>query len=253
MNMSPSRAQAASAAWTPAEEKPPEVLPFAYHEAAPSASGFPLPGGRESDPRAAAAQTLEREARLRELGRQQGALESRAKFEEQLAGERSAVARALADFARERATYYQKIEQEAVQLVLSIARKVVHREAQVDPLLLMGIVRVALERIEGATGVALAVDPERAAAWRSYLASCMDSGHLPVIVEDPALALGQCELRTSMGTAELGLEVQLKEIEQGLMDLLAARPQTEPEGKEKPQAQKTQEQKKPQAQKKEQP
>jgi len=28
-----------------------------------------------------------------------------------------------------------------------------------------------------------------------------------------------------MGTAELGLEVQLKEIEQGLMDLLAARPQ----------------------------
>jgi hypothetical protein len=31
-----------------------------------------------------------------------------------------------------------------------------------------------------------------------------------------------------MGTAELGLEVQLKEIEQGLMDLLAARPQ-EPE------------------------
>jgi hypothetical protein len=27
-----------------------------------------------------------------------------------------------------------------------------------------------------------------------------------------------------MGTADLGLEVQLKEIEQGLMDLLAARP-----------------------------
>ena len=30
-----------------------------------------------------------------------------------------------------------------------------------------------------------------------------------------------------MGTADLGLEVQLKEIEQGLMDLLAARPQGE--------------------------
>lgn len=248
--MSPSRAQAASPAWTPAPEKPPEILPFAYREAAGSfpRSEFPLPGGGGSDPRIAAAQTTEREGRVRELGREQGALESRAKFEEQLAGERSAVARALADFARERATYYQKIEQEAVQLALSIARKILHREAQVDPLLLMGIVRVALERIEASTGVALAVHPERAAAWRSYLASCMDAGHLPAVVEDPAMALGQCQLRTSVGTAELGLEVQLKEIEQGLMDLLAARPQGEPQGKQKPQAQKPQAQK-PQAQK----
>jgi hypothetical protein len=28
-----------------------------------------------------------------------------------------------------------------------------------------------------------------------------------------------------MGTAELGMEIQLKEIEKGLMDLLAARPE----------------------------
>jgi hypothetical protein len=31
-----------------------------------------------------------------------------------------------------------------------------------------------------------------------------------------------------MGTARLGIEVQLKEIEQGLMDLLAARPREKP-------------------------
>jgi flagellar assembly protein FliH len=135
------------------------------------------------------------------------------------------VATALAEFARERAAYYQKIEEEAVRLALSIARKILHREAQVDPLLLMGIVRVALERIEGATGVALAVHPQQAADWRRYLASRMDAGAMPEIVEDAAMALDRCTLRTSMGTAELGLEVQLKEIEQGLMDLLAARPQ----------------------------
>ena len=134
------------------------------------------------------------------------------------------MAQALTDFARERAAYYQKIEEEAVQLALSIARKVLHREAQVDPLLLMGIVRVALERIEGATGVVLAVAPQQAADWQRYLASRMDPGDLPEMVEDPAMGMERCELRTSMGTAELGLEVQLKEIEQGLMDLLAARP-----------------------------
>ena len=167
-------------------------------------------------------------AQARELGRQQGEAESRAKYDAQLARERSAVAEALAEFARERAAYYQGVEAETVQLAMSIARKILHREAQVDPLLLMGIVRVALDKIEGATGVVLAVHPLRAAEWQRYLASCTEPAALPKIAEDPALPLERCELRTSMGTAQLGVEVQLKEIEQGLMDLLAARPQSNP-------------------------
>jgi flagellar assembly protein FliH len=216
------------------------VLPFPYSEVAALASPLvalpaepAAPGVAESAGVLAAAL-----AEAREMGRRQGGIESQAKFEEQLGRERLAVAKALSDFARERAIYYRKIEQEAVQLALSIARKVLHREAQVDPLLLMGILRVALERIEGATGVALVVHPQQAAVWRNYLVTRVGPGELPEIVEDPAMALEQCELRTSMGTAELGLEVQLKEIEQGLMDLLAARPQEreqEPERKkEKP-------------------
>ncbi len=169
-------------------------------------------------------QAKEREAQVRESSRQQAEIELRAKFEEQLARDRSAIAQALTDFAHERAAYYQKIEEEAVRLALSIARKVLHREAQVDPTALMGILRVALDRIEGATGVALAVHPEKAAAWRSYVSTQLRASQSPQIVEDAALAPDQCQLRTSMGTADLGLEIQLAEIEHGLMDLLAARP-----------------------------
>ena len=231
MSSSPSRAPSPSSHGIPAQREQPEASPFPYYEVPVSSSpfdsslaGFQLPGGgrSESSPKTLDA---ERDAQARALGRQQGELECRTKFEEQVGRERSAVAMALTDFARERAAYYQKIEQEAVRLALSIARKILHREAQVDPLLLMGVVRVALERIEGATGVVLAVHPQQAADWRRYLASRMDAGALPEIVEDPAMTIQQCTLRTSMGTAELGLEVQLKEIEQGLMDLLAARPQ----------------------------
>jgi flagellar assembly protein FliH len=208
-----------------------EASPFPYGEAVvlPGQRNFPLGGqpisGGEPDASAPGMRGVEREAQLRELGRQQGGLECRAKYEEQLAGERNAMAQALKDFARERAIYYQRLEEETVRLALAIARKVLHREAQVDPVLLMGIVRVALERIEGASGVALLVHPERAAEWRRYLASRVEQGDLPDIVADAAMRPEQCALRTSMGTAELGLEVQLKEIEQGLMDLLAARPQ----------------------------
>jgi flagellar assembly protein FliH len=204
--------------------------PFPYCEVALPAGREGLRGsapgasGTNSDPRAVAAQSAEREAQARSAGRQQGALEAQAKFEELIGRERSAVAKALIDFARERAAYYQRIEEEAVKLSLSIARKVLHREAQVDPLLLMGIVRVALEGIEGATGVVLALHPQRAEEWRRYLVAHADAGVLPEIVEENAMALEQCELRTAMGSARIGVELQLKEIEQGLMDLLAARP-----------------------------
>lgn len=186
------------------------------------ASSTQASSGQDSGTQAA------REAQAREAGRQQGEREARAKFDEQLARERSALGKAVCDFWIERTDYYRRIEKEAVELALSIARKVLHREAQVDPLLLMGVVRVALERIEGATGVTFAVAPAAAAEWRRYLAAHMEAGRLPEVVEDAALAGEQCVLRTSMGSAELGLEVQLKEIEKGLMDLLAARPGSGP-------------------------
>jgi flagellar assembly protein FliH len=233
MSSSPSQARSL-AVNTPEPPQPPQASPFPYCEVdvlsgtdGSSLSQFPVKEKSESGSKALS-YDVEQEAQARAWGHKQGEIESRAKFEEQITRERSAVAAALKDFSRERAAYYQKIEEETVCLALSIARKILHREAQVDPLLLMGVVRVALERIEGATVVVLAVHPQQAADWRSYLVSHMDPGSVPEIVEDSALAIERCQLRTSMGTADLGLDLQLKEIEQGLMDLLAARPQEKP-------------------------
>lgn len=209
----------------------PQVAAFEYSEAAVQSGhpSFALPEHRLSSSVVAGAQapgamTLAREAQAREAGHRQGVLECAAKFEEQLAAERAMLVKALADFARERANYYPRIEEEAVRLALSIARRILHREAQVDPLLLMGIVRVALEKMEGATEVALLIHPQQAEEWRKYLANCMHPEKIPEITADPSMSPQQCALRTSMGTADLSLESQLKEIEQGLMDLLSARP-----------------------------
>jgi flagellar assembly protein FliH len=165
-----------------------------------------------------------REAQARVQGRQEGQAEAQKLFEEKLVQQRANLADVLAQFTRDRAAYFAKIEGEVVQLALSIARKILHREAQVDPLLLAGIVRVALEKIDGATGVVLRVHPQNAADWRRYLTTHLDPANLPEIVEDPSQPADRCTLETSMGTAVVGLEVQLKEVEQGLMDLLAARP-----------------------------
>lgn len=156
--------------------------------------------------------------------RQQGQAEVRKAYEEQLGRERSGLASALTQFTRDRAAYFQKVESEIVQLALAIARKILHREAQVDPLLLAGIVRVALEQIDRATGVRLHIHPQNGAEWRRYLSLHLDPADLPEIIEDPAQPIDRCTLETSMGTAQIGLELQFKEIEQGLMDMMAARP-----------------------------
>lgn len=204
-----------------------DLTPFDYAEVSQ------LPAARDrhataNPDKVLAEQIAAREKRAREAGRQEAITEARKNFEEQLSRERVAIAAAIEQFRQDRTQYYEKVEQEVVQLALAIARKILHREAQLDPMLMAGLVRVALEKIEAATGVVVSVNPQLAAEWRHYFSLHMDPGDIPEILEDPALDPGRCVLQTSMGTTELGVEVQLKEIEQGLMDLLASRPGAAP-------------------------
>jgi len=199
----------------------PDVRPFPYADAGISRSQGPA-----LDPSAAAAQTernLEEAARA--AGRREGEAAARAALEKQLLQLRESIRNSIADFAHERARYYAQVETEVVRLALSIARKVLHREAAVDPLLLAGIARVALDKMESATKVTVRVCPEQVSEFRTYFAQTGEPEDTPDVIEDGTLPANHCKLETSLGTTELGLEVQLKEIEQGLMDLMAQRPQ----------------------------
>ena len=193
------------------------AFPYDVIEADPPPSSSPRQSSQAES--AIAGETL---ARLQ--GKQEGQAEALRAFEERLARERTVLVDVLSHFSRERAQYFKKVEAEVVQLALSIARKILHRESQTDPLLLAGIVRVALDNINGATHVVLRVNPAHAAEWKKFLAQHLQPASLPEIAEDASQPMDQCVLETAMGSAQMGLEVQLKEIEQGLMDLLASRP-----------------------------
>jgi flagellar assembly protein FliH len=233
MSTSPSRSPLAVAPVEPARLPDWQPFPYASLPATATSHGgamVPVVADEFRSPAndSGAADAAAKEAQVRMQAQQEGEAQAGKIFEERLAVERASVADALANFTRDRAAYFGQVESEVVQLALSIARKILHREAQLDPLLLAGIVRVALEKIDGATGVVLRVHPQNAADWRRYLATHLEPSDLPEIVEDPAQPLDRCALETSMGTALVGVEVQLKEIEQGLMDLLAARPGAAP-------------------------
>ena len=139
------------------------------------------------------------------------------------ARERARVAGVLQEFGAARERYFAGVEQEVVRLALGIAERVLHREAQIDPLLLAGVVRVALEQMAERSGVVLRVAQGDAEEWKGVF-QATEQTERPMVAEDARLERGDCVLETKMGTVELGVSVQLKEIEKGFFDLLNHRP-----------------------------
>jgi len=206
---------------TPKRQPVPEASPFAYTEAGlPSGAGGSAPDAGQ----AAEERSRRHQAEVFEQGRQSGQQQLRSESDAALAKNREQIDDALQQFALERQGYYRRIEGEVVQLALAIARKILHREAQLDPGVLAGIVRITLEKLDTSTKVNLHVHPTETADWRLYFASQMEGVPAPEVHEDPAIAPGECRIETSLGSTEIGLQAQLKEIETGLLDLLAERP-----------------------------
>jgi flagellar assembly protein FliH len=211
----------------PALEAPAaDVHRLTYTEVRLSNVGLPVSRNSSLEPQPGSAEELaKRDMAVRDQARLDGESKARGEYQAQLNQIRANVSAALTDFARERATYYQQVEAEVVTLALSIARKILHREAQLDPLLLATLVHLALQQIESGTKVLLRAHPHQVSEFRSYFAQHMDAQNVPEVEEDPAVSKESCILQTSLGTTQLGIEVQMKEIEQGLFDLLSHRPQ----------------------------
>jgi flagellar assembly protein FliH len=157
-------------------------------------------------------------------GLQEGEMRARAELSAQAAEQRAAVGAALEAFKTEREGYFARIEPEVVQLSLAIARKILHREAQLDPLLLTGMVHVALEKLDRGTHIRLRAHPDDMRFWIDYFAQHADGRPAPELIGDAHLQRGECALETEMGNTVISLETQLKEIEQGFLDLLEQRP-----------------------------
>lgn len=169
---------------------------------------------------------LRREAYARQLGRQEGETAARGDYEEAIKQERKLLLQALGEFRAERERYFGSVEREVVELALAIARKLLQREAHFDPLLLRAAVRVALDKLQEETQVTLRVASMLADQWRSFVAENKDLVDRVEVLADDGIAEDACAIETSVGSAELGVEAQLKEIEQGFFDLLARRPRS---------------------------
>ena len=148
----------------------------------------------------------------------------RHEYAEELKRERQKIGQALLQFDQSRKEYFVRVEREVVQLSLAIAAKILHRESQVDPLLITALVRVAVDQLKEGTMASIRVKPEEARLWSETFAVEIAKGTVGV-VSDATLSLGDCILETPLGSVNLSLDVQLKEVERGFLDILAQRPQ----------------------------
>jgi flagellar assembly protein FliH len=147
----------------------------------------------------------------------------RQEYEIKLQTARATIGAAISGFDAQRTEYFARVEAEIVQLALAIAAKILHRESQVDPMLVATLVRMSVEKMREGSRVTVRVGPKRLAQWKAYFASQPSLARVEV-VENAELSEHDCLLETELGTTNFGLDTQLKEVEHGFFDLLALRP-----------------------------
>ena len=208
------------------------ISPFSYRDMGNPASpqgkdaGRP-PAEQEREPQAAPGISLQEMQERVRLGRAEAVAETEARlkteYETRSKAERAKITYALELFQVEWRDYFSRAESDVVQLALAIAAKILHREAQVDPMLVAALVRVAVDKLHDGSSVSVRVSPAKAAKWRDSLANAVN-GSTVEIVEDAHLEPGDCILTTELGSTNFSIDAQLKEVEQGFFDLLAQRP-----------------------------
>jgi flagellar assembly protein FliH len=221
-----------SSSGTDAMELPVPVTSFSYRDMGNAASQQAKETVRnraEQKPELQAAPGVslqEMQERVR-LARAEAVAETEARlrigFETWSIAERAKIGHALELFQVERRDYFSRVEADVVQLTLAIAAKILHREAQVDPILVAALVRVAIDKLHDGSSVTVRISPAETAKWRACLANPLNGSTIEII-EDGHLGPGDCILTTELGSTNFSIDAQMKEVERGFFDLLAQKP-----------------------------
>ncbi len=124
------------------------------------------------------------------------------------------IAHTIEELGGLRQTLIQETEREMVQLALTLARRVVHREITLDPELAAALAHVALERLGTTTPATIRLNPE------DYTVVAQDGarwgGNTVTVVPDPSISRGGCLVETQFGSVDATIERQFDELSRAL-------------------------------------
>ncbi len=201
--------------------------------AAPDAQGSAAAGdvvrrGASGDDAAQSTAAIESESELKD---RVAAIERDAFSQGYAAGERSgaeagaqradALVRRLSatldELANLRRTIASQAEHDLVRLALAVARRVVHREIQLDAQLVAALAHVALDRLDAGRGPALLkMHPEDIARLRDTTTAEWAQSAIRLI-PDASVARGGCVVETAHGRVDATVDTQIAEIAHALL------------------------------------
>jgi flagellar assembly protein FliH len=189
------------------------------------------PAGRGPDPRESGAlearvKEMERDIERREQAAYRNGLEQgRAAGEQAAAAHLKPVLERFAATINELSAHRRQLrhaaETDVVKLAVAIARRVLRREINVDPEAMLGLVKAALENLDGREIERVRVHPADAQAVKEQLERIHMAARFEVIAE-PRLERGAAIFETARGNLDASVETQLEEIGRGLIERIRA-------------------------------
>ena len=150
-----------------------------------------------------------------EAGRQAGEQKARAEIVPVM----ERMSASIADLTGMRQELGRRAEKDVVQLSLLIARRVLHRELNVDTNALTALARVVFERLARAESYRVTVHPQFVSSIKAALSGRLSSRS--EIDADANSPPGTFLIRSEEGSIDASVDTQLEEIGRGLTDRLA--------------------------------
>jgi flagellar assembly protein FliH len=171
---------------------------------------------------ALAAEAERKMAEAFDRGRREGRAEGERAAIAQLDPVFARLSRSIAEIASAGVALRREAEEDVVKLSVAIARRILHRELSLDPDAVLGLVKVALGRVDAQEVHRVRANPEDAPKIAAELDSLSLVEKIEVLA-DSTLERGSLLFETKRGTFDASLTTQLAEIERGLTDRIQRR------------------------------
>jgi flagellar assembly protein FliH len=201
--------------------------PLSKHGASPSRGTREVAGrGSQESGEGSPARAGDLERQMNERAQaayQRGFAEGEARGREQAAAQvqpgLERLARTLEEIAKLKPRLRHEAEGDVVKLAMAIARRILYRELATDPDALLGLVRAALDKLDGREVHRIRANPQDAAVVQQHFQK-MAMPRTTEILADPGLERGSAIFETANGSLDASVDTQLNEIERGFADLV---------------------------------
>jgi flagellar assembly protein FliH len=165
----------------------------------------------------APAQPQQQMEEARQRGFSEGVAAARSKSEAEVAAALQRLSATIAGLIQLRQQVKEEAAGELVQLAIAIASRILHRELNVDPDAILGLVRAALTKAQSKEIHRIRLHPSHETTLRRAIAQLAPGASIE-IASDATLKAGDVIFETAQGQLDASISTQLREIERGLAD-----------------------------------